>query len=89
MELHAFLSGALTVTCLLVGLFFVRYYRSSRDRLFVFLAITFVILAVNWATLAFIAQEEASAEFYVPRLIAFVVLIAGIVDKNRRATRDR
>jgi hypothetical protein len=86
--LHTFLCGFLTALSLLVGLFFVRYYRLSRDRFFVFLTITFWALGANWASLATQTDEGGEAYFYLPRLFAFLVLLAGIIDKNRRSAAD-
>ncbi len=87
--LHALLCGVLTALCLVVGLCFLRYYRLSRDRFFVFLTITFWALGVNWVSLAAPGDEGNDVVFYLPRLGAFLVLLAGIVDKNRRGAHSK
>ncbi len=84
--LYTFLGGVLSGLAFVIGLFFVRYYRVSRDRFFLFLTATFWILGANWGFLA-TQVDQAEAYFYLPRLFAFLVLLAGIVDKNRRSAR--
>ncbi len=78
-----FLLGSLVMACLFVGLFFLRFWRKSRDRLFVFFAGTFWLLGINWLALAFSKMEEPKTALYVLRLFAFLLLLIGILDKNR------
>jgi hypothetical protein len=74
----------LTMASLVAGLFFFRYWKVSGDRLFAFFAVAFAMLAVNWLALAAIAPAfEARHLLYLVRLVAFVVIIVGILDKNR------
>jgi hypothetical protein len=78
--------GALTLASLVAGLFFLRFWRDSRDRLFLFFACAFVALAANWFGLArapHVPETDASA--FLPRLLAFLLIIAGIIDRNRRS----
>jgi hypothetical protein len=47
-------------------------------------------MAVNWTVLAIVnhpVNEAWQAHAYVIRLVAFVILIVGIIDKNRRSGR--
>ena len=83
--LKVFLWGALAMASLVAGICFLRLWRESRDRLFVFFTVSFWLLCANWTGLAVFpwAQEERH-HVYVVRLLAFVVLAAGIVDKNKR-----
>jgi Family of unknown function (DUF5985) len=82
--------GVLAMASLVAALFFLRFWRESRDRLFAFFALAFAGLAANWTGLAIIDQptDEAQQEYaYIVRLVAFVILIIGIIDKNRRSDR--
>lgn len=75
---------------LMAALFFLRYWRATRERLFAFFALAFVGLATNWTVLAIIdhpVDEARQAPAYIIRLVAFVILIIGIIDKNRRGGR--
>ena len=68
------------------GLFFLRFWRYSRDPLFAFFGAAFWLLAASWALLAvFSPTEEARPYIYGLRLIAFGLMIAGMVGKNREA----
>lgn len=79
------LSGTLIALDLVAGLFFLRFWRTSRDRLFVMFAAAFWILAVQRVLLAVTRQVfEDQAAFYLLRLLAFLIIIVAIVDKNRR-----
>jgi hypothetical protein len=40
-------------------------------------------MAVNWAALAFTQADEVRTAFYVVRLVAFVLILVAIIDKNR------
>lgn len=78
-----FVSGAITVGFLIVGLFFLRFWSRTRDRLFLAFAAAFWLLAVNQAlvALAGIPREEQSW-IYLIRLAAFTLIIVAIVHKN-------
>jgi len=85
MLIKQFLWGLLTMAHLVVALLFLRFWRLSRDRLFLFFAASFATLAVNWLTLAMMRPApEAEHLLYLIRLFGFVLLIIGIVDKNQR-----
>jgi hypothetical protein len=78
------LYGILVAECLVVALFFLRFWRQSKDRLFLFFAAAFAILAPNWLLLVYVSPEnEARALVYLFRLVAFALIIIAIVDKNR------
>jgi len=86
--MRTFTWGALAMASLIAALFFLRYWRDSRERLFAFFSLAFVGMAVNWTVLAIIdhpVDEAQQVRAYVIRLIAFVILIVGIIDKNRRS----
>ncbi len=81
--------GALTMASLVAGLFFFRFWQLSRDRLFLMMGIAFWVLSLNWLGLAlFYWIEESRHHVYLLRLLAFALIIAGVVDKNRRARRE-
>lgn len=80
---NAFVSGALTVGYLMAGLFFLRFWARTRDRLFLAFAAAFALMATNQAlpTLLNVHREEASW-IYLLRLAAFCLIIAAILGKN-------
>jgi len=80
--LHQFLLGMVVMGAAVAGLFFLRFWRKTRDRLFITFAIALWTLGINWLLLAVTAQDEVRTALYVLRLLAFVLIIIGILDKN-------
>lgn len=83
--MNHFLWGAISMACFVAGLFFLRYFAQSRERLFAFFWLAFWALATHWMLLA--AREpiaETRHYYYIIRLVAFGLILAGIVDKNAR-----
>ncbi len=86
--MNQFLSGAFALCAVAVGFFFVRYWRRSHERIFLLLAIAFYMLALERTVLAFVpASLDGRHWIYLARLLAFALLIVGIVDKNLPARR--
>jgi len=82
--INQFVLGGAVFACLAAGLFFLRFWRKTHDRLFLIFAIAFWTLALNWMALAFTPeQDEARTLLYIVRLLAFLLILYGIVDKNR------
>jgi hypothetical protein len=82
--MNLFISGLLVAGYLVAGLFFLRFWKQSRDRLFALFAVAFWLLAAQRAALAMVEQRSpASAWLYVLRLAAFLLILAAVIDKNR------
>ena len=82
--MSALLSGMLTAGYLVAGLHFLKFRRRTGDRLFLAFAVAFAVLAAQRAALVFLADvREATLFLYALRVLAFVLIIAAIVDKNR------
>ena len=78
-----YLSGAVTLGFLISALFFLRFWRRTGDRLFIAFAVAFVLLAVNQAVAQWLgAADERIGYTYVLRVMAFVVILWAIIDKN-------
>jgi hypothetical protein len=88
MTLFDFLSGAITMGFFIAALFFLRFWRRTRDGLFLAFASSFALLGVGQAVqaLANIPQEERSY-IYLIRLAAFTLILIAIFRKNRAARR--
>ena len=84
--INHFLLGAIVTACAVAGLFFLRFYRRTHDRLFAMFATAFWVLGLNWLALAFTEQNEVSTALYFVRTLAFLLIIVAIIDKNRRRT---
>jgi hypothetical protein len=78
------LSGAIVMGYAVTVLFFLRFWRETRDRLFVIFAAAFGVLGVQRLALAFSRDmAEDHTGLYLVRLFAFLLILAAIVDKNR------
>ena len=66
------------------GLFFLRFCRESPDRLFGFFGAAFWLLSLSWVLLGLSSPTEETRPYInALRLVAFLLIIGGIVDKNR------
>lgn len=82
--MNEFLSGAVCALSCVAGLFFFRFWRKSRDRFFAFFAASFWLMALQRVVmLALRHTQEDLAGTYVIRLLAFVLILVAILDKNR------
>lgn len=88
-QLHPFMLGMVVMACGVVGLFFLRFWRRTHDRLFLIFAAAFCMLGVNWLVLAFTDREAETRRLvlYTIRAIAFILILLAIFDKNRKSAR--
>lgn len=80
------ISGAIVMGYWVAGLYFLRFWRRSRDRLFAVLCAAFWLLGLQRLALA--TRPEWNDEFgsiYLLRLLAFLMILGAIIDKNRSA----
>jgi Family of unknown function (DUF5985) len=81
-----FVSGATMAAALVIALIFFRYWRQTRDRLFLGFALGFAVFSASRLILAFLEEDDEGRIFvYGLRLLAFLLILAAIVDKNRAA----
>jgi hypothetical protein len=86
-RLNQFMWGALVLASGAAGLFFLRFWRKTRDRLFAIFALAFWILGLHWLVLALTpGMDEVHVVLYTIRLLAFLLILFAIVDKNRTRT---
>ncbi len=79
-----FLLGATAAVFATVALFFLRFWTQTRDRLFVFFAAAFALLALHPVLIATVRPgDETRHWFFVVRLVAFVLILLAVIDKNR------
>jgi hypothetical protein len=78
-----FLSGAVTMGFLVASGFFMRFWRSTADRLFLAFALAFLLLALNQGLAQWLgAADERLGYTYLLRVLGFVLILAAIIDKN-------
>ncbi|HEU6449209.1 MAG TPA: DUF5985 family protein [Verrucomicrobiae bacterium] len=84
---YDFIRGVVAMGFLVASAFFFRFWRESRDRLFALFAVAFLLLTVNRVLLTvFHEDREYSPTLYLLRLLAFLIILAAIIDKNLRRT---
>lgn len=84
--LYNFLSGAVALGYFICAVFFLRFWRRTRDQLFLAFAAAFALLGVGQSVLALAdIRTEERGSLYLIRLAAFALILIAIVRKNSRA----
>lgn len=83
-----FLDGGLAVMCIAIGVLFLRYWHIQRERLFLWFTFAFFALSGGWGIHVVHSSVENAPSGYLFRLVAFSLIMVGIVDKNRAASRN-
>ncbi|WP_305822186.1 DUF5985 family protein [Massilia brevitalea] len=83
-------TGAITMGSLVIALFFLRFWRDSRDRFFLYFALSFFIEGVHRLYSALHdAGGEDSPLHYLIRLLAYGLILWAILEKNLPKTKAR
>jgi uncharacterized membrane protein HdeD (DUF308 family) len=83
MHIASFLLGVIAMSSLTSGLFFLKFWRQTRDTLFLAFALAFLIEGVNRCSILFLAKpNEGSPYVYIVRLLAFLLILGAIIRKN-------
>jgi len=81
--MREFFIGAVAMGLAVAGLFFLRFWRDTRDRLFAWFAGAFFVLAVNRVGFVLVSPLDHRGDYlYWIRLAAFTIILAAIIDKN-------
>jgi hypothetical protein len=83
-SLNMFLSGLITMGHATAGLFFLRFWTKTGDRLFVLFAFAFWLLGLTRVLLALQDQPSEEHVLYWFRLVAYLAILFAIIDKNLR-----
>ena len=78
--------GAIAAGYAVAGVFFLRFWRETRDRLFALFALAFFVLAANRVVGGMLPEPYRDPVYWV-RFAAFAVILVAIVDKNRSSGR--
>ena len=80
---EGFLLGVISTASLCAGVFFLRFWRRTRDVLFLAFSVSFFIEGVNRvAFLTLQRPSEGSPMIYLIRLLAFLLILIAIIGKN-------
>jgi len=83
--IDGFLLGLIVMSELVAAAFFFKFWRRTRDRLFLAFGAAFLIEAVNRVGTLFIDDPAAgNSIIYSVRLLSYLLILAAIADKNRK-----
>jgi uncharacterized membrane protein HdeD (DUF308 family) len=83
--MNAILVGGIAALSLTAALFFLHFHRATRDRFFLYFALAFALEGINRVVLyVSVGPNEDAPVYYVIRLVAYGLILAAIVQKNRR-----
>jgi hypothetical protein len=83
--IEGFLLGVIVTASLTAALYFLKFWTQTRDVLFLGFAAAFTIEGTNRVLRLFAENPaEAAPHIYLVRGLAFLLLLAAIVYKNRR-----
>lgn len=89
-ELKMMMLGALAMASFTICLILLRFWRTTRDRFFLFFAAAFAIEALRRVILGLIPRnDEHEPLVYLLQLVAFLFIVYAIVDKNRNQRTDK
>lgn len=87
--INDFLSGALMLSFLIATAYFVRFWQRTSDRLFIYFAVAFALLALNQLVLFLMGvDDELRGYVYVLRVSGFILILVGILGKNVSDSRQ-
>jgi Family of unknown function (DUF5985) len=81
--INGFLLGVIATCSLIAAVSFFRFWRDTRDSLFLMFGMAFAIEAINRSMLVTGHGNEGRVSVYLVRFVAFSLIIAGIIAKNR------
>jgi hypothetical protein len=87
--MNLMLLGAISISSIIAGAFFLRYWTRTKDRLFLFFAVSFFIEGLNRFALGTVDHpSEANPFFYIVRFVSFSLILVAIIQKNVGAGRS-
>lgn len=87
--LDAILTGAIAMASATISVFFFSYWKTTRDRFFLFFGTSFLLETVTRLLLGVTnAHGEGEPAYYLIRLVAYALILIAIVDKNRIRNKD-
>jgi len=83
--MNELMAGATAMGSLVIALFFLRFWRSSGDRFFLYFALSFLVQAGHRVYAALAMARDAHQEnplHYAIRLLAYALIMWAVLDKN-------
>ncbi len=84
-----FVQGMSAMACIVIALFFLRFWQRTGDRLFLIFAVAFSLMcAIRMASATIGSAGLHSGYVYRVRFLAYLLIMAAIIDKNRPRAPD-
>lgn len=81
--IEAFMLGVIATASVTAGVFFLKFWRKTRDSLFLAFGLAFLIEGVNRCAFLTLAKpNEGSPYIYIVRLLTFLLMLGAILYKN-------
>lgn len=87
--LNFFLSGALCAGFWVLALFFLKFWRGTRDQLFGLFTLAFFLLGFERIVMYLTSSNEFRPYVFLIRLVAFCLIIFGFIQKNREQSEKK
>jgi hypothetical protein len=84
MMTEGFLLGVIVTSSLVAGAYFFKFWKQTRDLLFLGFSAAFIVEGLNRVAMLFLEHPNAgNALIYGVRLFSYILILAAIVNKNR------
>ncbi len=81
--IEGFLIGVIATSSLTAGMFFLKFWRQTRDWFFLAFAASFLIEGLNRIAVLFLSRpNEGNTLIYSVRIVAFLLILVAILKKN-------
>ncbi|HEX4138605.1 MAG TPA: DUF5985 family protein [Bryobacteraceae bacterium] len=81
--IDGFLLGLIAMASIIAGIFFLKFWRDTRDSFFLSFGASFVIEGLNRSAVLFTDKpNEGSPWTYLIRLLSFLLILIAILRKN-------
>jgi uncharacterized membrane protein HdeD (DUF308 family) len=81
--LEGFLLGIIATSSVTAGVFFLKFWKQTRDSLFLAFGMAFVVEGLNRCAVLLLAKpSEGNPYIYIVRLLAFLLILGAILHKN-------
>lgn len=85
----AFLNGAVAFAYLVAAVYFLRFWRKTRDRFFLGFATAFFLFTLNLGIATLLGvEDERTGYSYALRVLGFLLILVAILEKNLRRPRQ-
>ena len=82
--MNSVMLGAVAMASSIAALFFLRFWRQTRDNLFLLFSLAFGVDALTRLALGFAnVSRENEPLFYLGRLVTFALILLAVINKNR------